>query len=135
MVEKDDTYLITQNHEIKPEQNEKDLILANLDVRINILCDQIIFNPSDETVTITSCQLQRSLYTCRDLLTHPSDKLTSNRNVPRITKDINTLKYTPNWPSRADVGDVICLGSTVIIIIVLLSVFILYLSKDYENKK
>ena len=135
MVETDDTYLVTQDHQKTYEQKENDITLSNLDVRINILCDQIIFNPSEETVTITECQLQRSLYTCRGLVKNHSNKLTSNLNEPKTTKDINTIKYTPKWPSHADVGEVICLGSTAIIIILLLSVFILYLSKDHQNKK
>ena len=133
MVETHDAYLVNQNHQVNPEQKETDITLAKLDVRINILCDQIIYNPSDETVTMTACHLQRSSYNSRGPLIHYSSKISSNLNKTKLTK--YKVRYIPIWPSHADVGDVICLGSTVIIIMLLLSVFILYLSKDHENQK
>ena len=133
MVETHDTYLVNQNPYVNHKQKETDITLAKLDVRIKILCDQIIYNPSDETVTMTACQLQRSSYSSRDSFIHYSSKLSSNLNKTKFTKD--KVRYIPIWPSRADVGDVICLGSTVIIIMLLLWVFILYLSKDHENQK
>ena len=97
------------------------------------MCDQIIFNPSDETVTMTECKLQSSAYNCSGSRSHNFKKSTTYSNKHRSTEKIDKVQYIPNRPSLVDVGDGICVGSTIIIIILLMAVFIIYLSKDHEN--
>ena len=89
---------------------------------INISCDQITFNPLHETVTITACKLKSGLHN-------------SNRNIHQYNNpndnETTSLVITSDqdeydWSNDTSVGDVICLGSIVMLIVIWLSVFIFY---------
>ena len=100
----------------------KDLT-ENLD-RINISCDQITFNPLDETVTITSCKLksdEHNTTTCTDQYIKPK----ANTNIERRSTS-EEEEYPYDLPNHTDVRDVICLGSIVMLILIWLTVFIYY---------
>ena len=99
-------------------------ITENLD-RINISCDQITFNPLDETVTITACKVKPGI--------HNINKTYINKTIDpkddEITLQVNTPEEDVNyyeWSDHMSVGDVICLGSIVMLILIWLSVFIFY---------
>ena len=100
----------------------KDLT-ENLD-RINISCDQITFNPLEETVTITSCKLKSDQH-----ITEPSTyqyiKPKANTNIePCSTSEEDEQHY--DLPNHTEIRDVICLGSIVMLILIWLTVFIYY---------
>ena len=95
-------------------------ITENLD-RINISCDQITFNPLHDTVTITACKLKPGL--------HNTNKNTHQYNDNETTSLVITPEqdeYYYDWSNHTSVGDVICLGSIVMLILIWLSVFIFY---------
>ena len=96
----------------------------------NILCDEIIFNPSDETVTVTKLQLRKSSY---------SPKVSDVTNGHPISKEFGTTSKHHeefedlSWYKDDPIEDMVCLGATFIITIILLSVLTYcYLFKDYE---
>ena len=105
---------------------------------IKILCDQITFNASDETVVISDAVLDdcsnyllpslKHNVSCNDpILSHPP-------NVkPRIVnsnKKQNVSRYSFDSATRADIGDIICLLVIVILVFIWISVFISYYIKD-----
>ena len=100
----------------------KDLT-ENLD-RINISCDQITFNPLDETVTITSCKLKSD-----QQLSEPSSdqfiKPKANTNIESCST-FEEDEYHYDWHNHTDIRDVICFGSIVMLIVIWISVFMYY---------
>ena len=109
---------------------KKDMILNFGSLR-NILCDQIIFDPSDETVTVRKLQLRNG--PC-------NQNVSEYRNGKFLSNELSTvpkhqgvaLEDLPLYNDE-QVEDIICLGATFIITIILLSVLTYcYLYKDYE---
>ena len=108
-------------------------IFDNIDIKINILCDQILFNPSEETVTITSCQLKDGHHI--QSINHQSshEELDNNPNKKEnsfvkcnsiVSKDYACFEY---------VTDVICFGSTIIIFVLLFAILIFFLANDHDD--
>ena len=91
--------------------------------KINISCDQIRFNPLNETVTITSCKLKHNGHTNENNNLRNCLKTTTNHN-PNNNKKVEYTSY--NWYIHEDIVDWICLGVIVLLILVWLSVFIYY---------
>ena len=46
---------------------------------------------------------------------------------------VDTAKHNQTWSTGASVSDVVCLGATVIIVLIQLSVLIFYVFKDHES--
>ena len=97
--------------------------------RINIVCDQITFDASEETITIHACKLKSGLYK-QELTTYQST--TSNGNIKTIPNQGKLLELNTEWSIRLELGDVICLTVIVIILLIWLSIFIFYVNKDNE---
>ena len=126
--------LIMHNYERTIEHHKwkhKD-ILDDIDIKINILCDQILFNPSEETITITSCQLENGHH--QEQLADHSKKLDATKLSPFKH---SSEKYRSSELTDDDcierVSDIICFGSTIVIFFLLLIVLIFMMNKDHEN--
>ena len=108
---------------------KRDVVLNFGSLR-NILCDQIIFDPSDETLTVRKLQLRNGSF---------KQELPDCRNGKALTSELGAV---PNHHETFEdlsryndeqVEDIVCLGATFIITIILLSVLTYcYLYKDYE---
>ena len=117
-----------EHHEWMKHQN----ILDNIDIKINILCDQILFNPSDETITITSCQLKDGQHNQSN--NHQSSEQELDITNKKQNSFINCKSRVPKNDHCIEyVSDVICFGSTIVIFVLLFAVLIFFLAKDHEN--
>ena len=107
-------------------------VLDDIDIKINILCDQILFNPSEETITITSCQLENG---------HHQEPFVDHSKKLDVAKPNPSEHYSEKCSSSEltddvcieRVSDVICFGSTIVIFLLLLIVLIFMMNKDHEN--
>merc|ERR1712218_56846 len=100
----------------------KDLT-ENLD-RINISCDQITFNPLDETVTMTACKLNPDLHNTNQNTDQYNILQADGKTAPVPNPEQDEYNY--DWSNDTNFRDVICLGSIVMLILIWLSVFIFY---------
>ena len=121
---------IINHHEWKHKN-----VLENIDIKINILCDQILFNPSEETITITSCQLKHGSQ-IKPIIKHDKNEVETtkdHRNVKRhhLAKH-NSLRLNDDDFIEC-ASDVICFASTIIIFVLLLTVLIFMMNKDHET--
>ena len=109
-------------------------ILENIDIKINILCDQILFNPSEETITITSCQLKHGNQ-IKPIINHNKNEVEASKNLPNV-KAHHLAKHNSLRLNDDDfiecASDVICFVSTIIIFVLLLTVLIFMMNKDHE---
>ena len=109
---------------------------------IKILCDQITFNESDETVVISDAVLDDSSNYLRPSLKHNVSCNDSILNHPpkvkpqivKSNKKHNVSHYSFDSATRADIGDVICLLVIVILVFIWISVFISYYIKEGKYK-
>ena len=108
---------------------KRDVVLNFGSLR-NILCNQIIFDPSDETVTVRKLQLRNESF---------NEEYSECRNGRALSNELGAVpKHQEmfedlSWYNDEKVEDIVCLGATFIITIILLSVLIYcYLYKDYE---
>ena len=117
------------------EWKHKENILDNIDIKINILCDQILFNPSEETITITSCQLKHGNQ-IKPIINHNKNGVETLNDHPNV-KGRHLGKHNSLRLSDGDfiecASDVICFASTIIIFVLLLTVLIFMMNKDHET--
>ena len=66
-----------------------------------------------------------------------SDHHVSEREVVIETYDNNAeqTSHKPMWSTNASISDVLCLGATLMIVIIQLSVLVFYVFKDHENEE
>ena len=116
------------------ERKHKD-ILDNIDIKIDIVCDQILFNPSEETITITSCQLKNGNH-IKPIINLARKEISTSRDH-HITKSYHNAKPRSFQLNDNDciegVSDVICFVSTTVIFVILLVVLIFLMNKDHET--
>ena len=63
-------------------------------------------------------------------------KQCDERNKTRHRKTKNNceqLIYKPSWSTGANIGDLICFGATILIVLLLISILIFYVFKDNET--
>ena len=129
-----DTILVIETMDpISTSDGQIDLkrdVVLNFGSLRNILCDQIIFDPSDDTVTVRKLQLRngsfkQELPECRNGKAHCNE-------LGAVSKHQETFEDLSRYNDE-QFEDIVCLGATFIITIILLSVLTYcYLFKDYE---
>ena len=96
----------------------------------NILCDEILFNPLDETVTVTKLQLRNGSNNSK--VSDTANGKTFSNEILTTSKHREALEDLTLYNDEP-IEDMVCLGATFIITIILLSVLAYcYLYKDYE---
>ena len=114
---------------------------------INSVCDPITYNPSDSTNNRVVCKSQHISNETRSLCSDKSnghkvfiDTYETNAEQKQISiidayeTNAEQKNPKPTWSTSASKSDMICLGATLIIVIIQLSVLVFYLFKDKETE-
>ena len=88
--------------------------------------------------SITECMCECSI---KDMLQEEGCasidlSIKGNHVIDTNANDVNKTNYIEKietWSTNASIGDVVCLGATLIIVIIQLSVLIFYVFKDHET--
>ena len=85
----------------------------------SILYEQMVFNTSKETHSITKVELKHSSYS-KELTYHRKNSFTTIQL--KSDRCCNQITYNQISYHVRDIGDVVCLGATLVIIVILMSV-------------
>ena len=99
--------------------------------KINIACEQITFNPMDETVTIIACELKNNQHNNENTDIPNNSKLTELSPI-NISDDVVENDGHHYSSTRDDVVDIISLGVIVLLLLIWMSVFISVEIKESE---
>ena len=127
----------TTANQIKEHKN-----VAQKPNQINILCNQITFNPSEETITIIACRLQHKS-SSQNHSKRERAKTQFNNNIKTNLSTKNSILPSHNqienrqilwYPPSINVEDVICLGVVLFLFVIWVSVFTYYIFKDHATE-
>ena len=110
---------------------------VNVDI-IDIMCDVKTCNPLENPIITMSRESRRNSEKCE--CTSEQLREVMVKKVPKIDQENIKIKAEINckkasWSTEANIGDKVCLGATIIIVILLISVLIFYVFKDHEREK
>ena len=117
--------MIADKHIYKSKQHSLELDT------IENTCDAMTSRPLEETN-------EDFLDTSKDTLQYNEFSEKSNKCkviIRNSSTDENVVHHTEPWSTKATFGDVVCLGATLIIVIIQLSVLIFYVFKEYDFYK